>query len=118
MWAAKTCFECPYPDCTWTGRDTPEAFRAAKERQRERAEKQTERRGSGCRIITVVGLVVSIATGLLALAVCVAAKRADERLRALGRKGEEGKRHVQMVTMRNGRPVTTRNVPIARIFAR
>ena len=30
--AAKTCFECPYSDCTWTGRDTPEAFRAAKER--------------------------------------------------------------------------------------
>lgn len=47
--AAKTCFECPYPDCSWTGRDTPEAFRAAKERQKERAQKQTERRGKGCR---------------------------------------------------------------------
>ena len=38
--AAKTCFECPYSDCTWTGRDTPEAFRAEKERQRERLKRK------------------------------------------------------------------------------
>lgn len=42
-------------------------------------------------IITIAGLVVSIAAGLLALAACVAAKRADERLRALRGKGEEWK---------------------------
>ena len=42
-------------------------------------------------LITIAGLVVSIAAGLLALAACGAAKRADERLRALGGKGEEWK---------------------------
>lgn len=45
--AAKTCFECPYPDCSWTGRDTPEAFRAAKERQRERAERDEKNMKKG-----------------------------------------------------------------------
>ena len=41
--AAPTCFKCPYPDCTWTGHKSQEAFLQGKRRM-ELREKMKEGR--------------------------------------------------------------------------